>query len=385
MKPIPYSRQNVTRKDIDEVVKVLKSDFLTQGPVIKELENDFCKLTGSKYSAAVSSGTAALHLSAMALGVKPGDKVITTPITFAASANCIRYCGGDIEFADIDPLTYILDFETVKKLLESKPKGTYKGLVIVDFAGYPVNLEKFRNLADEFGLWILEDACHSPGAYFIDSNNKKQICGNGKFADLSVFSFHPVKHIAAGEGGMVTTNNQNYFENIIRLRTHGVERNPEKLTRNDGQWYYEITELGYNYRITDIQSALAKSQLKRLNESIKLRHEIADRYISSFRKTGIILPEIKGNFLHALHLFVIKSKGRNKLYEYLRKNNVFTQIHYIPLHYMPYYKNLGWKVGDFPEAENYYQNCLSLPMFPSLTKEEQDYVIEMILNYRNHC
>jgi len=381
MKPIPYSRQNVTQEDIDEVLKVLKSDFLTQGPVIKEFEDEFSKLTGSKYAVAVSSGTAALHLSALALGVKPGDKIITTPITFVASANCIRYCGGEIEFVDIDPVTYTLDFEKVKKLLESKPNGTYKGIVVVDFAGYPVNLEKFRMLADEYGLWILEDACHSPGGYFIDSKGEKRICGNGRYADLSIFSFHPVKHIAAGEGGMITTNNPDFFEKISRLRTHGIERIPDKLSRNDGLWYYEMTDLGFNYRITDIQCALAKNQLRRLDESIQIRHEIAERYIKAFENTDLILPLINGNFLHSLHLFVIQTKKRNELFQFLRNNNIFTQIHYIPVHFMPYYKDMGWKVGDFPVAENYYKNCLSIPMFPSLVSNEQNFVIEKITEF----
>lgn len=381
MKPIPYSRQNVTQEDIEEVLKVLKSDFLTQGPLVKEFENEFSKLTGSKYAVSVSSGTAALHLSALALGVKPGDKVITTPITFVASANCIGYCGGEIEFVDIDPITYTLDLEKVKKLLESKPKGTYKGIVVVDFAGYPVNLEKFRTLADEYGLWVLEDACHSPGGYFVDSKGEKQICGNGRYADISMFSFHPVKHIAAGEGGMITTNNKDLFEKISRLRTHGIERSPDKLSRNDGLWYYEMTDLGFNYRITDIQCALAKSQLKRLDESIQIRHQIAERYIEAFKNTDLILPLINGNFLHSLHLFVVQTKKRNELFQFLRKNNIITQIHYIPVHFMPYYINLGWKVGDFPEAENYYKNCLSIPMFPSLPKDEQNFVINKIIEF----
>ncbi|MCX6164706.1 MAG: DegT/DnrJ/EryC1/StrS family aminotransferase, partial [Ignavibacteriae bacterium] len=221
----------------------------------------------------------------------------------------------------------------------------------------------------------------SPGGYFFDSKGEKQICGNGRYADLSIFSFHPVKHIAAGEGGMVTSNNKDLFEKISRLKTHGIERSPEKLSRNDGLWYYEMTELGFNFRITDIQCALANSQLKRLEESIKIRHEIAKKYFDAFEKTDFILPHIHGNFLHSLHLFVIQTKKRNELFQFLRNSNIFTQIHYIPVHYMPYYKNMGWKVGDFPIAENYYKNCLSIPMFPSLTKDEQNFVIDKIIEF----
>jgi dTDP-4-amino-4,6-dideoxygalactose transaminase len=207
MNPIPYGRQNITQDDIQAVIETLKSDFLNQGPKIAEFEDAFAKYIGSKYAVAVANGTAALHLCALALDVKSGDKVITTPITFAASANCIRYAGGEVVFGDINPDTYLLDIKSVREILEKSPKGTYKGIIPVDFAGRAVNLEEFKNLAEEFDLWIIEDSCHSPGGYFIDSNNEKQTCGNGKYANLAIFSFHPVKHIASGEGGMNTTNN----------------------------------------------------------------------------------------------------------------------------------------------------------------------------------
>ncbi|MDZ7846869.1 MAG: aminotransferase class I/II-fold pyridoxal phosphate-dependent enzyme [Owenweeksia sp.] len=214
---IPYGKQHITQEDIDAVVQVLKSDYLTQGPNIAAFEEAFANYVGSEYAVAVSNGTAALHLCAMALGVEPGQKVITTPITFAASANCVRYCGGEVVFADIDPETYTLDINEVRKLLEASPKGTYSGIIPVDFTGYPVNLEEFRKLADEYDLWIIEDACHAPGGYFTDSKGEKQMCGNGKYAELAIFSFHPVKHIAAGEGGMITTNNQELYEKLKML------------------------------------------------------------------------------------------------------------------------------------------------------------------------
>jgi dTDP-4-amino-4,6-dideoxygalactose transaminase len=214
-KSIPYGRQHITGADVQAVKEALLSDYLTQGPRIREFEENFAGYIGCKYAVAVSNGTAALHLSAIALGVKPGAKVITTPITFVASANCVRYCGGEVVFADIDPLTYLLDINSVRKILESSPKGTYQGIIPVDFAGRAVHLEEFRSLADEYGLWILEDACHAPGGYFTDSGNAKQFCGNGRYADLAIFSFHPVKHIACGEGGMITTNDENLYNKLL--------------------------------------------------------------------------------------------------------------------------------------------------------------------------
>ena len=226
MTKIPYGRQNITDDDIHAVVDVLKSDYLTQGPHVPEFEQSFAKYIGAKYAVAVSNGTAALHLCTLALGVKKGDKVITTPITFAASANCVRYADGDVAFADIDPVTYLIDINKVRELLESSPQGTYKGIIPVDFAGRAVDLEAYRKLADEFNLWIIEDACHAPGGYFIDSKGKQQNCGNGLFAELAIFSFHPVKHIACGEGGMITTNDKALYDKLRNLRTHGIQQNP---------------------------------------------------------------------------------------------------------------------------------------------------------------
>ena len=230
--PIPYGRQFITDEDIQAVVDTLRSDYLTQGPKIKEFEDAFASYIGAKYAVAVSNGTAALHLCAMALNVKLGQKVITTPITFAASANCVRYCGGEVVFADIDPDTYLLDIDQVRTLLEASPKGTYSGIVPVDFAGRPVNLEAFRHLSDEYGLWIIEDACHAPGGYFTDSKGNKQMCGNGNYADLAIFSFHPVKHIACGEGGMITTNDEVLYKRLLKLRTHGIVKEDALYTNS---------------------------------------------------------------------------------------------------------------------------------------------------------
>jgi UDP-4-amino-4,6-dideoxy-N-acetyl-beta-L-altrosamine transaminase len=380
MRVIPYGRHTITDADIDAVVKVLKSDFLTQGPAVAEFEKAFSEYIGVKYAVAVSNGTAALHLCAMALNVQPGDKVITTPITFAASANCVRYCGGEIVFSDIVPGTLLLDIEKVRKLLEASPKGTYKGIIPVDFAGAPVDLEAFRKLADEYGLWIIEDACHAPGGFFNDSKGTAQYCGNSSYADLAIFSFHPVKHIATGEGGMITTNNEELYKKLLLLRTHGITRDTELLHENHGGWYYEMQELGYNYRLCDMQAALGISQLRSAPEGLKRREEIAKRYEKELANIpGLtLLPFKKG---HAYHLYIIQTEKRLELYNFLKSKNIFPQVHYIPVHLMPYYKSLGWKSGDMPVAEKYYSGGLSIPMYPGLTDEEQGYVIETIKTF----
>jgi|TARA_B100001093_G_scaffold520184_1_gene613413 UDP-4-amino-4,6-dideoxy-N-acetyl-beta-L-altrosamine transaminase len=387
MKPIPYGRQDIQKSDIDAVIETLTSDFLTQGPKVIEFELAFAKYVGSKYAIAVSNGTAALHLNAIALGIKKGDKVITTPITFAASANCIRYCGGEVIFSDIDPKTYLLDFDKVKLLLESSPKGTYKGIISVDFAGRAVDLESFKKLADEYGLWIIQDSCHSPGGFFRDSKDLLQKCGNGNFADLAIFSFHPVKHIATGEGGMITTNDKNLYDKLLSLRTHGIVKNSKQF-KNSVEfsggldeypgWYMEMQELGYNYRLTDFQSALGISQLKRARSGLQKRKEIAEYYFNNLNDKYFIKGQsgfIEG---HAYHLYIIEVEDRLGLYNYLRTKNIYTQIHYIPLHLMPYYRKLGWSENDFPVSENYYKNCISLPMFPTLSKTDLTYVIKTI-------
>jgi UDP-4-amino-4,6-dideoxy-N-acetyl-beta-L-altrosamine transaminase len=384
---IPYGRQNITQEDIDAVVETLKSDYLTQGPKILEFEKSFAEYIGCKYAVAVANGTAALHLNALALGVKPGDKVITTPITFAASANCVRYCGGEVVFADIDPNTYLLDIHAVRKLLEASPKGTYQGIIPVDFAGRAVDLEAFRALADEFGCWIIQDSCHSPGGFFIDSKGGKQNCGNGNYADLAIFSFHPVKHIASGEGGMMTTNDEVLYQKLLMLRTHGIVKSNDLYTNSISfaggdhsypLWYMEMQDLGYNYRITDFQAALGLSQLKRADEGLKRRREISAVYEEAFVGKSFVKGQSGVVEGHAYHLYVLEVENRLGLYNYLREHQIIAQIHYIPTHLMPYYRQFGWKEGDMPHAENYYKHCISLPMYPTLTDKEQDFVIEMV-------
>lgn len=383
MKPIYYGRHYIDNKDIEAVNEVLKSDFLTTGPKAKQFEEEFASYLGAKYAVAVANGTAALHLSAMAMGVNSGDKVITTPITFSASANCVRYCNGEVDFVDIDKNTYLIDINKLEEKLANSPKGTFSGIIPVDFAGYPVNLEELKSIAEKYNLWIIEDACHAPGGYFIDSINNKQLCGNGNFADLAIFSFHPVKHIATGEGGMITTNNKELYDKLKLLRNHGITKSPELLHENHGGWYYEMQELGYNYRLSDINAALGISQLAKAEKGLERRRVIAENYKQAFKDTNIIAPEVQENYFHAYHLYVIQVNDRLGLYNYLRENNIFTQVHYIPVHLQPYYKNQGWKKGDIPVAEAYYEKCLSLPMYPTLSNKEQIYIINQINYFYN--
>ncbi|HEU4903706.1 MAG TPA: UDP-4-amino-4,6-dideoxy-N-acetyl-beta-L-altrosamine transaminase, partial [Flavisolibacter sp.] len=346
MKPIPYGKQHITEEDINAVITTLTSDFLTQGPKIEEFEKKFAQYIGCKYAVAVSNGTAALHLAALALGVNEHTNVITTPITFAASANCIRYCGGSVTFGDIDPATATLSLASVRQILERVPKGTYQGIIPVDFAGYPVDMEAFRALADQYGLWIIEDACHAPGGYFTDSKGVKQLCGNGVYADMGIFSFHPVKHIACGEGGMVTTNDEALYKKLLRLRTHGITKDPSLLHENHGGWYYEMQDLGYNYRLTDFQAALGVTQLARADQGLERRREIAKRYDEAFAEAGIDFLRPPANGENAYHLYVILTEERKALYDHLRQHKIFAQVHYIPVHTLPYYKGLGHKAGE---------------------------------------
>jgi len=393
MNPIPYGKQNITQADIDAVVEVLKADYLTQGPKIKEFEDAFAAYVDAKYAVAVSNGTAALHLCALALNVCEGHKVITTPITFAASANCVRYCGGEVVFGDIDPETYLLDINSVRELLEASPKGTYSGIIPVDFAGRAVDLEAYRKLADDYGLWIIEDACHAPGGSFEKSSGQMSKCGSGEFAHLAIFSFHPVKHIASGEGGMITTNDEALYNRLLALRTHGIVKDEALYTNsktfasgieNAGSypsWYMEMQELGYNYRLTDFQAALGLSQLERADEGINRRREIASTYEKAFKNNDFIKGQSGVVAGHAYHLYIIEVGDRLGLYSYLKENHVYAQIHYIPCHLFPYYRDLGWKEGDRLNAENYYRHCISLPMYPTLSVEEQMMVINLIDSY----
>ncbi|MGZ5246732.1 MAG: UDP-4-amino-4,6-dideoxy-N-acetyl-beta-L-altrosamine transaminase [Flavitalea sp.] len=394
MKPIPYGRQHITDDDIQAVNEVLRGEYLTQGPAIKKFEDEFAAYVNSKYAVAVSNGTAALHLCALALDVQPGQKVLTTPITFAASANCIRYCGGEVEFVDIDPATYLIDLNNIEEKLKSAAPGTYAGVVAVDFAGRPVDLKRLRSIADEHGLWIIEDACHAPGGYSPEQS-QKVYCGSGKYAELAIFSFHPVKHIASGEGGMITTNDETLYNKLMMLRTHGITRDVSRFANeiswaagnatttpeNFPGWYMEMQTLGYNYRLTDFQAALGSSQLKRADAGLERRIAIAKTYENEFKGAFFIKGQSGYVDGHAYHLYVIEVDDRLGLYNFLRERKIFAQVHYIPTHLMPYYRDFGWKEGDMPLAETYYSRCLSLPMYPTLTEEEQQYVIDSIKEF----
>jgi dTDP-4-amino-4,6-dideoxygalactose transaminase len=279
-----------------------------------------------------------------------------------------------------------MSVDRLAELLKKHPRGYFKAVVPVDFTGFPVNLEEIKKLADEYGLFILEDACHSPGGYFIDSKGKQQNCGNGNYAHAAAFSFHPVKHIAAGEGGMITTNDETLYKKLMMLRTHGISKENLRLNfpepNEQGAWYYEMQELGYNYRITDIQAALANSQLKRANEGMARRQEIAKRYREAFAGNAHIKTQKEqANSFNAHHLFVIEVENRKGLYDFLISKGIFAQIHYVPVHLMPYYQQFGWKPGDFPKAENYYKHCISIPMYPTLTDEEQNFVIKTVKQF----
>lgn len=376
---IPYARQEITRGDIKAVAEVLQSNFISQGPKIPEFEKVFASYVGSKYAVAVSSGTAALHLAALSLGVNKNTHVLSTPLTFVASLNCILYCGDTVDFADIDPLTQGLSLESAENLLLNSSKK-FHGLVIVDYAGFPVNMEKWRKLATQYNLWIIEDACHALGGYFTDSKGKKQKCGNGVYADIGVFSFQPLKHITTGEGGMITTNRKDIYEKLLLLRTHGITKDPKKMKENHGGWYYEMQELGYNYRLTDFASALGLSQLSRADMNLKKRKSIAAKYNKAFKNTkNITCPTTSKG--HAYHLYVIQAEKRLELFNYLRAKDIFVQVHYIPVYRQPYYKKMGFESKNFSITEKFYEKCLSLPMYPSLKKSEQDYVIKCIKSF----
>ncbi|MEL7533844.1 MAG: UDP-4-amino-4,6-dideoxy-N-acetyl-beta-L-altrosamine transaminase [Bacteroidota bacterium] len=376
--PIPYGRQQITEDDIAAVAEVLRSDYLTTGPRIAQFEEAFADYIGCQYAVAVANGTAALHLCAIGLDVKPGQKVLVPTNTFAASANCIRYCGGEVDLVDMDPETLLLDVEIVRQRLEAAPKGSYVGIVAVDFAGHPVDMKALRALADKHDCWILEDACHAPGAFY-DTSGERFYSGDGSQADLAIFSFHPVKHIAAGEGGMITTNDKALYERLKILRTHGITRDRDLLQEDHGGWYYEMQELGFNYRLSDIHCALGLSQLPRAAANLQRRRELAARYDLLLADLPVQRPQIVAG--HAWHLYAIQTERRKELFNFLRARKIYPQIHYIPVHYQPYYRDLGWKKGDFPHTEAYYDRCLTLPLYPDMSDQMQDYVVEVLQEF----
>lgn len=369
---IPYGRQSVNDEDIQAVIDVLKSDYLTTGPKITEFEQAVCNYTGAKYAVAVSNGTAALHAACFAAGIGPGDEVITTPITFAASANCVLYCGATPVFADIKPDTYNIDPADIRRKITSRTKA----VIAVHFTGQPCEMDEIHAIAKEYNLLVIEDAAHALGA---DYKGGKI----GSVSDLTTFSFHPVKHITTGEGGMITTNDQKLYERLKLFHSHGITREEQLLQKNEGAWYYEQLTLGYNYRITDIQCALGISQMKRLDQFVGRRRALAERYNRAFGEMDeIVCPTQKKGCNNSWHLYVIQVQNRKKLFDRLRQAEIGVNVHYIPVYKHPYYQQHGYDNVHCPNAEQYYEHCISLPLYPGLTDQQQEYVIEQILKSR---
>lgn len=370
---IPYGRQDINEDDINAVVEVLKSDFLTTGPKVAEFEQKFAEYVGAKYAVAVANGTAALHIACLAAGIKEGDEVITSPITFAASANCALYCGAKPVFADIDPVTYNIDCKSIEQLITDKTKA----IIPVHYTGQPCDMDEIHRIADKYNLLVIEDAAHAVGAEY----KGKKI---GGLSDMTEFSFHPVKHITCGEGGIVTTNDEKLYEKLKLYRTHGITRNPNEMSQYDGAWYYEQIGLGYNYRITDFQSALGMSQLKRIETFLKRRREIADKYNQAFQNVdGITIPKQLKDTNSAWHLYVIQvdKSIRRQMFDFLRENNIGVNVHYIPVYTFPYYREHGYRDVKCEHAEALYESIISLPMYYGLKDEEQDYVIDKVKEF----
>lgn len=372
---IPYGRQSIDENDIKAVEEVLRSDYLTTGPKIEEFERKVAAYTGAKYAVAIANGTAALHAACYAAEIGEGDEVITTPITFAASSNCVLYCGGKPVFADIDEKTYNISPEDIERKITSATKA----IIAVHFTGQPCEMEKIHNIARKHNLIVIEDAAHALGAQY----KGKMV---GSISDMTTFSFHPVKHITTGEGGMILTNNDRLYQRLKLFRTHGITRDDKLMTKNDGPWYYEQLELGFNYRITDIQCALGISQMDKLPEFLNRRKNIAARYNEAFADNdNIQIPYQESGCDNAWHLYVIRMKNgkRKEVFEKLRKAGIGVNVHYIPVYQHPYYRNHGYKDTICSNAEEYYKGCISLPLYPGLKDEEQGYVIKKVLEFAN--
>lgn len=376
---IPYGRQDITQEDIDAVVEVLRSDWITQGPAIEQFEQAVANYCGAKYAVAVSSATAALHIACLAAGLGQGDILWTSPNTFVASANCGLYCGAKVNFVDIDPHTYNLSVDELeRKLAWAQKQGCLPKVVVpVHLAGQSCEMERIAALSQHYGFRIIEDASHAIGGRY-----QGQSIGSCQFSDLAVFSFHPVKIITTGEGGMVLTNQEHLYEKLVRLRSHGITRNTDLMQgESHGSWYYQQLELGFNYRMTDIQAALGASQLQRLDEFVERRWFLANRYNQLLQDLPLILPWQHPDTKSSWHLYVILlkldkiSKTHRQVFEELRKAEIGVNLHYVPVHSQPYYQQLGFSWGDFSQAETYYQEAISLPIYYGLTQEDQDRVV----------
>ena len=379
---IPYGRQEITQVDIEAVIHVLQSDFLTQGPVVPAFEKSVTDYCGAQYAVAVNSATSALHIACLALGVDKGDLVWTSPITFVASANCALYCGASVDFVDIDPKTYNMSVERLaEKLVHAEKVGRLPDIVIpVHLCGQSCDMYRIHALAKQYGFKIIEDASHAIGGHYMGMP-----IGNCHFSDITVFSFHPVKIITTAEGGMALTNNAELAESMRLLRSHGITRNPDSMTHSpDGPWYYQQIVLGFNYRMTEIQAALGISQMQRLKEYVAKRHHLASRYDEFLATHPVVTPWQQEDCYSALHLYVIRlqfnklSASYREVFEFLVGQGIGVNLHYIPVHTQPFYLKMGFSEGDFPEAESYYKEAISLPLYPSLTHKQQDEVISAL-------
>lgn len=367
---IPYGKQTIEQDDIQAVVDVLKSDFLTTGPQIAEFEQTVADYVGAKYAVAISNGTSALHAACFAAGIRPGDEVITTPLTFAASANCVLYCGGTPVFADVDPKTYNIDPEDIRRKITDRTKA----IIAVHLAGQPCDMDAIHSIAREHGLIVIEDGAHALGSVY---KGKKV----GSMSDMTTFSFHPVKPITTGEGGMIVTDNEDFYKKMVLFRSHGITRDDSMMTRNDGPWFYQQFDLGYNYRITDIQCALGCSQMKKLDRFLACRKEIVARYNEAFADCdNIITPYQLSDTESGWHLYIIQVKNcdRRQVFENMREKGIGVNVHYIPVYMHPYYQEHGYETVHCANAEEIYSHIISLPLYPGLTFEQQDYVIDAL-------
>lgn len=376
---IPYGRQEITPDDLQAVKSVLESDCLTQGPAVPAFEKKVSDYCGASHAVAVNSATSALHIACMSLGLVPGDLVWTSPVTFVASANCALYCGATVDFVDIDPETAILSAVRLEEKLKSaRESGKLPKIVIpVHLCGQPCDMERIHELSREYGFYVIEDASHAIGARY-----RGEPVGNCKFSDITVFSFHPVKIITTGEGGMALTNDPKLAERMTLLRSHGINRDPELMTHEpDGPWYYQQIDLGFNYRMTDIQAALGSSQMDRLDTYVSRRHELASRYDQLLSDLPIKRLLQRPEAYSAYHLYVIRlrlekiKRTHREIFEAMRSQGIGVNLHYIPVHTQPYYKRMGFAQGDFPESEAYYREAISLPLYAMLTEQEQDAVL----------
>ena len=379
---IPYAKQDISDEDIDSVIEVLKSDFLTQGNKVPLFEDIISERVGAKYALAANSATSCLYLSCLSLGLSKEDILWTSPITYVASANCALYCGAEVDFVDIDPLTWNISVEILEEKLKTarKIKKVPKILVLVHLAGNPCDLQKVFDLSKEYGFSIIEDASHALGSKYSGEH-----IGSSVYSDISVFSFHPVKNITTGEGGMILTNNQKLSEKIHLYRSHGITRDTKKMiNKEEGLWYYEQLLLGFNFRMSDIHAALGISQMNSLDKFISKRNELSQIYTEELKGLPLTIQRVRKEDLSAWHIFVIRLKlselklSRLEIYNSLRNKGIGVNVHYIPVHLHPFYKNLGFNKGDFPNSENYYDGAITIPMFTKLKKKEIKYVIQAL-------